>query len=66
MKAGYDEVVSVFPDPVLKLHTTRSWDFLGAADSEFRRSDYLNPHNKSVDVIIGIIDTGMECYYLLN
>ncbi|KAK0603609.1 hypothetical protein LWI29_006775 [Acer saccharum] len=22
------EVVSVFPDPILKLHTTRSWDFL--------------------------------------
>ncbi|KAH6772418.1 hypothetical protein C2S51_010822 [Perilla frutescens var. frutescens] len=55
--SGYDGVVSVFPDHVLKLHTTRSWDFLEAADSDFR-SKY--PHEqKSVDVIIGIIDTGI-------
>lgn len=55
--SGHDEVVSVFPDPVLKLHTTRSWDFLEGADSEFRsRYPY---EQKSVDVIIGIIDTGI-------
>ncbi|KAI3445161.1 hypothetical protein Pfo_001826 [Paulownia fortunei] len=55
--SGYDKVVSVFPDPVLKLHTTRSWDFLEAADSKFR-SRYPYEQN-SVDVIIGIIDTGI-------
>ncbi|XP_057807916.1 CO(2)-response secreted protease-like [Salvia miltiorrhiza] len=55
--SGHDEVVSIFPDPVLKLHTTRSWDFLEAADSGFRsRYPY---EQKSVDVIIGIIDTGI-------
>ncbi|KAK4410887.1 CO(2)-response secreted protease [Sesamum angolense] len=55
--SGYDEVVSVFPDPVLKLHTTRSWDFLEAADSKFgSRFPY---ERSSSDVIIGIIDTGI-------
>ncbi|KAK6162713.1 hypothetical protein DH2020_002554 [Rehmannia glutinosa] len=56
--SGHDEVVSVFPDPILKLHTTRSWDFLeAAADSKFR-SKYPVVQN-SADVIIGIIDTGI-------
>ncbi|KAK4476663.1 hypothetical protein RD792_015823 [Penstemon davidsonii] len=55
--SGYDEVVSVFPDPILKLHTTRSWDFLEAADSKFRSK---LPHVQNpADVIIGIIDTGI-------
>ncbi|KAK4476662.1 hypothetical protein RD792_015822 [Penstemon davidsonii] len=55
--SGYEEVVSVFPDPILKLHTTRSWDFLEAADSKFRSK---LPHvQNSADVIIGIIDTGI-------
>ncbi|KAG6406217.1 hypothetical protein SASPL_133816 [Salvia splendens] len=53
--SGCDEVVSVFPDPVLRLHTTRSWDFLEAADSDSRSS--FPCEQKSVDVIIGIIDT---------
>ncbi|CAI0421391.1 unnamed protein product [Linum tenue] len=26
--SGQEGVISVFPDPILKLHTTRSWDFL--------------------------------------
>ncbi|XP_047977432.1 CO(2)-response secreted protease-like isoform X2 [Salvia hispanica] len=55
--SGRDEVVSVFPDPVLKLHTTRSWDFLEAADSNSGSS--FPYEQKSVDVIIGIIDTGV-------
>ncbi|PIN14075.1 Tripeptidyl-peptidase II [Handroanthus impetiginosus] len=55
--SAHDEVVSVFPDPVLKLHTTRSWDFLEAADSKFRS---VYPHGRnSADVIIGIVDTGI-------
>ncbi|KAK4795878.1 hypothetical protein SAY86_028204 [Trapa natans] len=54
--SGHDNVVSVFPDPILHLHTTRSWDFLGMGFSDRTRSGYLlNPSN---DVIIGIIDTG--------
>lgn len=50
-KAG---VVSVFPDPVLQLHTTRSWDFLqsesGLAEPSFTVTG---------DSIIGMIDTGV-------
>ncbi|KAL6506694.1 hypothetical protein OROHE_022526 [Orobanche hederae] len=55
-------VVSVFPDPVLKLHTTRSWDFL-----KYLTAKEINsfPSSRSVsasteaDTIIGIIDTGI-------
>ncbi|KAK4796552.1 hypothetical protein SAY86_028878 [Trapa natans] len=52
----HDNVVSVFPDPILHLHTTRSWDFLEVGSSERTRRRYLRPSN---DVIIGIIDTGI-------
>lgn len=52
----------MFPDPVLQLHTTRSWDFLEAADSKFR-ARYPHKH-RSVDVIIGIIDTGSYIFYI--
>lgn len=48
----------MFPDPVLELHTTRSWDFLEARDSKFR-SRIPFDHN-SADVIIGVIDTGVD------
>ncbi|KAK8618122.1 hypothetical protein V6N13_115993 [Hibiscus sabdariffa] len=47
-----DGVVSVIPNHILKLHTTRSWDFLG-----------LNLSQSQVgaqgDVIIGLLDTGI-------
>ncbi|KAL5802010.1 hypothetical protein ACOSQ3_033642 [Xanthoceras sorbifolium] len=52
-----DEVVSVFPDPHLQLHTTRSWDFL-----EPQQPTTYNFHKynlSSTDVIIAIIDTGI-------
>ncbi|KZV47299.1 Xylem serine protein 1 precursor [Dorcoceras hygrometricum] len=55
--SGYDEVLSVFPDAVLELHTTRSWDFLEARDSKlWSRISY---DHSSADVIIGVIDTGI-------
>ncbi|KAL5150586.1 CO(2)-response secreted protease [Glycine soja] len=60
--SGHDGVVSVFPDPVLELHTTRSWDFL---ESELGMKPYyshgtptLHKH-PSTDIIIGVIDTGI-------
>lgn len=61
--AGHEKVVSVFPDLVLQLHTTRSWDFLEVGSSERTRSRYHHPSN---DVIVGIIDTGKLsfCIYL--
>lgn len=52
----------MFPDPILKLHTTRSWEFLEAeAEAKAPRSDWSRHkyHNISSDVIIGIIDTGI-------
>ncbi|KAG0479155.1 hypothetical protein HPP92_013874 [Vanilla planifolia] len=56
MLSRNDEVVSVFRDRILQLHTTRSWDFLEAesgigSERAHRRATH--------DVIIGIIDTGI-------
>ncbi|KAJ7949435.1 Subtilisin-like protease [Quillaja saponaria] len=52
--SGHDGVVSVFPDLLLQLHTTRSWDFLetqlGMQPHGIRKT--LHP---SIDVIIGVI-----------
>lgn len=50
-KAG---VVSVFPDPLLQLHTTRSWDFL-QSESGTEAPSYTT----TGDSIIGMIDTGV-------
>ncbi|XP_055817041.1 CO(2)-response secreted protease-like isoform X2 [Solanum dulcamara] len=54
--SGYEEVVSVFPDPILELHTTRSWDFLGSYYSTY---NYNYHASSNYDVIIGVIDTGI-------
>lgn len=55
-------VVSVFPDPVYQLHTTRSWDFLQReisllTDSQ-PRSNAPVLSSQGSDTIIGILDTG--------
>ncbi|XP_042481791.1 subtilisin-like protease SBT4.9 [Macadamia integrifolia] len=50
---GMEGVVSVFPSRTLKLHTTRSWDFLGFP-STVRRMPTIES-----DIIIGMIDTGI-------
>lgn len=55
LKPGYDNVVSVFRDHILQLHTTRSWDFL---DAESGIGSPRLRSKASNDVIIGIIDTG--------
>ncbi|KAJ4941354.1 hypothetical protein NE237_000074 [Protea cynaroides] len=54
--SGNDQIVSIFRDPILQLHTTRSWDFLNAVSAV--RSNYQYPHGAQ-DVIIGVIDTGI-------
>ncbi|KAL3624481.1 hypothetical protein CASFOL_031149 [Castilleja foliolosa] len=50
--SSMDEVVSVFRNQYHKLHTTRSWDFIG-----------LTPSSKRVkaesDIIVGVFDTGI-------
>ncbi|KAK0570398.1 hypothetical protein LWI29_000567 [Acer saccharum] len=50
--AGMSGVVSVFPNRQLKLHTTRSWDFMGFSQKVERATT-------ESDVIIGVIDTGI-------
>lgn len=53
-------VVSVFPDPVLQLHTTRSWDFLKLQTGLKVDSNQPTDDSSSTgaDTIIGILDTG--------
>lgn len=57
LQTGRDGVVSVFPDPILQLHTTRSWDFLESDLGMKRRGTPTHQHF-STDIIIGVIDTG--------
>ncbi|KAI4326062.1 hypothetical protein MLD38_031414 [Melastoma candidum] len=51
--AGQQGVVWVFPDRALRLHTTRSWDFLGLSVRSPRQTTVES------DIIIGVIDTGI-------
>ncbi|KAF2318942.1 hypothetical protein GH714_011913 [Hevea brasiliensis] len=50
--AGKEGVVSVFPNEKKKLHTTRSWDFMGF-------SQQVKRTNLESDIIVGMIDTGI-------
>ncbi|KAK4835023.1 hypothetical protein QYF36_004103 [Acer negundo] len=45
-------VISVFPNRKLKMHTTRSWDFMGFSQKVERATT-------ESDVIIGVIDSGI-------
>ncbi|XP_059639216.1 cucumisin-like [Cornus florida] len=46
------EVMTVIPNRKLKLHTTRSWDFMGLTRGKLGGS-------KQGDIIIGLLDTGV-------
>ncbi|KAL1313865.1 hypothetical protein HN51_040633 [Arachis hypogaea] len=48
-----ENVVSVFPNTRQKLHTTRSWDFIGMTKKVKRRSN-IESH-----IIVGVLDTGI-------
>ncbi|CAI9777909.1 unnamed protein product [Fraxinus pennsylvanica] len=55
-------VVSVFPDPVLQLHTTHSWDFLRyqtAVEVDSKPRSTSDSFSNGTDTIIGILDTGI-------
>ncbi|KAM7521243.1 hypothetical protein LguiB_020205 [Lonicera macranthoides] len=52
-------VVSVFPDPLLQLHTTRSWDFLKYQTDLKIDSSESNSSSHQSDTVIGILDTGI-------
>ncbi|KAJ6684716.1 CO(2)-RESPONSE SECRETED PROTEASE [Salix purpurea] len=56
-------VVSVFPDPVYQLHTTRSWDFLKyGTDIVIDSRPHSDSNSSSAEyvAIIGILDTGIS------
>ncbi|KAL9244054.1 hypothetical protein vseg_017867 [Gypsophila vaccaria] len=55
-------VVSVFPEPILQLHTTRSWEFLEDETSLLITSQpplVLTSLSPPSDAIVGILDTGI-------
>ncbi|EEF51077.1 subtilisin-like protease SBT4.3 [Ricinus communis] len=47
-----DGIISVMPNHMLNIHTTRSWDFMGFSKSKLSGS-------QQGDVIIGLLDTGV-------
>ncbi|KAL8541271.1 hypothetical protein ACS0TY_002493 [Phlomoides rotata] len=51
--SNMDEVVSVFPNQYRKLHTTKSWEFIGLTPNS-RRNVKLESN-----IIVGLLDTGI-------
>ncbi|XP_043695404.1 subtilisin-like protease SBT3.9 [Telopea speciosissima] len=51
-------IVRVFPNRIYKLHTTRSWDYLGLNPHE-HQSNLLSEANMGEGTIIGVIDSGI-------
>ncbi|MED6170746.1 hypothetical protein PIB30_034013 [Stylosanthes scabra] len=52
MMAEMEDVVSVFPNKKNRLHTTRSWDFIGFPQQVKRT-------NIESDIIVGVLDSGI-------
>ncbi|KAL5833213.1 hypothetical protein ACOSQ3_016887 [Xanthoceras sorbifolium] len=50
-------VVQVIPNRILKLHTTRSWEFIGL--NSHSSDNLLTESNMGEGTIIGVIDTGV-------
>ncbi|KAM3397750.1 hypothetical protein P3S68_001263 [Capsicum galapagoense] len=60
--AQHPGVVSVFPNPVFQLHTTRSWDFLRDQYDLLHDIPYSSGWNSTsngADTIIGVFDSGI-------
>ncbi|XP_049932418.1 subtilisin-like protease SBT3.18 [Nymphaea colorata] len=55
--SGYDEVVSVFKSRLLKIHTTRSWDFMGLALDHQKETPMQIEYCE--DIVVGVFDTGI-------
>jgi len=55
---GKPGVLSVFPNPVLNLHTTHSWDFI-EKELVMPRSYSRKQDTSGADIIIGLLDTGI-------
>lgn len=57
MNTGFPGVVQVIPNRIHRLHTTRSWDFLGLQHDY--PTNVLTETNLGRGVIIGVIDSGI-------
>ncbi|XP_051227234.1 subtilisin-like protease SBT3.8 [Lolium perenne] len=57
--AKFPEVITVKRNTFHKLHTTRSWDFLGLDYQPPQQSGLLQKAKYGEDVIIGVVDTGI-------
>lgn len=65
LEIDHPGVVSVFPDEGAKLHTTRSWDFLGLEKDNFIPPDSAWKKARfGEDVIIANVDSGNFSYPL--
>lgn len=63
---GHPKVLSVFMNRGRKLHTTRSWDFMGLEHNGVIPSNSIwNKARFGEDVIIGNLDTGQFLFYFL-
>ncbi|XP_002511771.2 subtilisin-like protease SBT4.14 [Ricinus communis] len=51
--SSLDQVLSVFPNRYHKLHTTKSWDFIGLPNTARRKLKMER------DIIVGLLDTGI-------
>ncbi|XXG76179.1 hypothetical protein AAC387_Pa08g0589 [Persea americana] len=58
MIADMSGVLNVIPNSLVKLHTTRSWDYLGLSLTH-ADTNLLNKSNMGDDTIIGVIDSGI-------
>lgn len=59
LNAGHPNVVSIFPNKGRKLHTTRSWGFMGLEDDGvIHPSSIWEKARFGEDTIIGNLDTG--------
>ncbi|KAL3742829.1 hypothetical protein ACJRO7_018178 [Eucalyptus globulus] len=54
---NYPGVLQVIPNRIRKIHTTRSWDFLGLQQNKM--SNLLTTSSQGKGIIIGLIDTGI-------
>ena len=54
------EVVSVFPNRYHKLHTTKSWDFIGLPQTARRHL------KQESNITVGLLDTGIEFSFLTS
>ncbi|KAM7260285.1 hypothetical protein ACFE04_016026 [Oxalis oulophora] len=52
--SSMENVVSVFPNKILHVQTTRSWDFMGFNDTTIKAKS-----SGGSDIIIGVLDTGL-------